>query len=297
MRHAGIDEAGYGPTLGPLAIGCAIVEGGPVAELERAFADTGVGDSKKIHDPRTLAPLEMVALPAIAWLTGFMPDTAADVFAVLGESATLRNGTPWMEEATTVRLPVAATALPTWRIPTVTPVGLTGALIQPRAYNAFLRSRAGNKADLEWQSIGRLLADAHTSTAAQRTVVDRLGGRKFYRDLLQTTFPNDLVLVVEETSHVSRYTLVREAHADRDIGFHVGGESCSPLTAIASCVAKYARELHMLMLNRYWTGRMSWLTPTAGYPQDAKRWLHQVGTGYVDAWSDDLVRTIADEKV
>lgn len=296
MRHAGIDEAGYGPTLGPLAIGCAVIEGGTPDEVARAFAGTGVRDSKELHNPKDLTPLESVALPAIAWLTGFMPDTAADVFAVLGEGPDIRAGIPWMESAADLRLPVAATTLKPWQLSDCTPCGLTGALVQPRAYNAFLRAGTGNKADLEWDRIGRLLAGTHVATAAQRTVIDRLGGRKFYQDVLQAVFPGTLVLVEEETPAASRYRLPSDhlppsgQHAGHEIGFYVGGESLSPLTAVASCVAKYARELHMLLLNRHWSGRLPWLKPTAGYPEDAKRWLHQLGTGYVSAWSDDLIR-------
>ncbi len=289
MRHVGIDEAGYGPTLGPLAIVCVAIDGDDPA----ALLTTGVMDSKKLHDPLDLAPLERVVLPAIAWLTGFQPDSAADCFALLGENAELHAGVPWMDGAANLRLPVAATSLPTWTIPDLTPRGLSGALVQPRAYNAYLRgdgSRFGNKADLEWQHISRLLSAVHDPHVATTTVVDRLGGRKFYREVLQAVFPETLVLIEDESPHVSRYLIPASTHAGHTIGFHVGGETVSPLTAIASCIAKYARELHMLLLNRHWCARMPWLAPTAGYPQDAVRWLHQVGDGHVDAWRDDLIR-------
>jgi ribonuclease HII len=289
MKHAGIDEAGYGPTLGPLAITCAVAEAASPELLASALQATGVRDSKDLHDPKSLAPLERVALPAVAWLTGFQPDTAADLFALLGESPEQRRDIPWMAGAETLRLPVAAGDVPTWEVPEVTPRGLHGSLVHPRAYNDFLRAR-GNKADLEWSHVGKLLATCHDPQQEMRTVVDRLGGRKFYRDVLQTVFSDTLVLVEEERNDVSRYRLPAASHAGHGIGFYVGGESVSPLTAVASCVAKYARELHMLLLNRYWCGRLTWLKPTAGYPQDATRWLHQVGEGYVSAWREELVR-------
>jgi ribonuclease HII len=296
MRYAGIDEAGYGPTLGPLAIGCAVIEGDAGLDLGQVFATTGVRDSKQLHDPKDLAPLEAVALPAIAWLTGFMPDTAADVFALFAEDAAMRQAIPWMEPAAAMALPVAATALTAWNVPGVQPRGFSGALVQPRAYNSYLRARTGNKADLEWASIGPLLARAHDHRQAQRTVIDRLGGRKFYREVLQAVFPEIMVMITEETPISSRYLLPHAEHDGHEIGFYVGGESISPLTAIASCVAKYARELHMRLLNQYWCGRMPWLKPTAGYPQDAQRWLHQIGEGYVNAWRDELTRQIFNEK-
>ena len=289
MRHAGIDEAGYGPTLGPLAIACVVADAPDQLALQEGLASTGVKDSKQIHDPGNLAPLERVALAAITWCTGFTPDTAADVFAVLGEEPSTRAEVPWMTPAAALRLPLTATGIPTWSIPGVRPLGVWGALIQPRAYNATLRA-GHNKAELEWLHVAAALARAHQRALPMRTVVDRLGGRKFYRDVLQQALPDTLVLIEEETPTISRYRIPHDQHAGHEIGFHVGGESASPLTAIASCVAKYARELHMRLLNEYWSNRFPWLKPTAGYPQDAKRWLHQIGSGHVSAWSDDLVR-------
>ncbi len=291
MRFCGIDEAGYGPTLGPLGIVRVVAEADDRAALTAAFAATGVRDSKEVHDPKDLAPLESVALAAITWACGFQPDTAADCFALLGETAEIRRGIPWMAGAADLRLPVAASAVPTWDLGSVRPRGLGGSLVQPREYNATLRIGC-NKAVLEWRHVARLLVESHDATTCSETVVDRLGGRKFYGGLLQEAFPAVLVLIEQETDRVSRYRLPAADHDGHGIGFYVGGEAVSPLTAVASCIAKYARELHMLLLNRYWCTRMPWLAPTAGYPQDAKRWLHQLGTGYAEAWIDDLVRKI-----
>jgi ribonuclease HII len=283
MRHTGIDEAGYGPTLGPLAIVRVSVVAAAGVDPGTALAATGVRDSKDLHVSGNLAPLERVALPGLAWLAGFVPDTAADVFALLGESAVARAETPWMAGAGALRLPVAATPCPPWHPDGLLPAGVAGALVQPAAYNAWLR-HGGNKADLELDRVGSLLAAVHQPNLDQDTVVDRLGGRKFYRDALQEHL-GALALVEEESAQASVYRLDRHR-----IAFRVGGESASACTALASCVAKYARELHMLLLNRWWGERLRWLKPTAGYPEDAKRWLHQIGEGHVNAHGDALVR-------
>lgn len=283
MRHTGIDEAGYGPTLGPLAIVRASVVADAGADPSAALAATGVRDSKDLHVSGDLAPLERVALPGLAWLAGFTPDTAADVFALLGEGAGARAGTPWMEEAAGLRLPVAADAIAAWDPPGLAPAGVAGSLVQPAAYNAWLR-HGGNKAELELDRVGALLASVHQPHHDQDTVVDRLGGRKFYADMLAQHL-GTLPLVEEESAQASVYRLDRHR-----IAFRVGGESASACTALASCIAKYARELHMLLLNRWWCARLRWLKPTAGYPEDAKRWLHQIGEGHVNAHGDALVR-------
>lgn len=280
----GIDEAGYGPTLGPLVIVRASTSAIDEPTARAALHDAGVRDSKRLHRSNDLAPLEQVALAGLAWLSGFQPDTAADAFALLGEGAAVRDGIPWMAAAQDLRLPVAAETIPTWRFATAQPRGLAGAIVQPAAYNAWLRG-SGNKADLELHHVGTLLRAADCDTQAQEVVVDRLGGRKFYADPLRQWWPDATMAMIEEGPLRSCYQI-----GPSRIAFLVGGEDACTATALASCIAKYVRELHMLLLNRWWSGRLRWLKPTAGYPEDAKRWLHQIGEGHTNAFGDALVR-------
>ena len=49
-----------------------------------------------------------------------------------------------------------------------------------------------------------------------------------------------------------------------------------PRVAWASCLCKYLRELSMRAFNRWWAQRVPELKPTAGYPQDAKRFVAEV---------------------
>lgn len=285
MIRIGIDEAGYGPTLGPLAVVAACAEVGDPADFAAELGALGVADSKQVHKPGDLASLERVALPAAAWLSGFQPDSADDLFALLGESAADRAAAPWMAGAEALRLPVAASPLPTWSIASGSAIGMHGRLLHPRHLNA-ARRQGVNRAAAELDVVRTLLAHAHPDPAVPAVVgCDRLGGRKRYGDLLQRAWPGRSVDIVEETSPACRYRCDATTAA-----FLVGGESAEPLIAAASCIAKYARELHMLLLNRHWSGRFAWLGPTAGYPEDAKRWLHQLGAGTVAAWQDDLVR-------
>jgi ribonuclease HII len=285
MLHIGIDEAGYGPTLGPLTVVAACATVDDPATFAGELAALGVADSKQVHKPGSLASLERVALPAAAWLSGFQPDTADDLFALLAESAADRAAVPWMSGAESLRLPVAATGLPTWSISSGSAAGLHGRLLHPRQLNAAKRSGV-NRAAAELAAVRDLMAAAHPDPhAAARIACDRLGGRKRYGDLLGTVWPSQTVAIVEESSPVCRYTC-----DNTTIAFLVGGESAEPLIAAASCIAKYARELHMLLFNRHWSGRFPWLSATAGYPEDAKRWLHQVGEGTIGAWRDELIR-------
>ena len=282
MRYGGIDEAGYGPTLGPLAIVGVAVDGAPGTDLPRAFAGTGVRDSKTLHRPGNLAPLEQVALGGLAWLLGRQPLNAAEVFAALGESDGERTQ-PWQAGAAGLRLPVSAHHVPAWSLGDLAPVGVHGRLIHAGGYNRFITT-AGNKADLELAQVGDLLA-AIASPHAAEVVVDRLGGRHFYGEALARVWPDQAVLAEEESANASRYRI-----GARQVAFLVDGESASPLTALASCIAKYARELHMILFNRSWCGVVAGLAPTAGYPEDARRWLTAVGAERYSAIGADLVR-------
>lgn len=285
MIRIGIDEAGYGPTLGPLAVVAAAAEVADPAGFAAALGAAGVADSKQVHKPGDLASLERVALPAAAWLSGFQPDTADDLFALLGESAADRAAAPWMAGAEELRLPVAAGAVAAWSIAAGRPLGVHGRLLHPRQLNA-ARRQGVNRAAAELAAVRALLTHAHPDPAVPaEAACDRLGGRKRYGDLLQSVWPERTVAVVEESSPACRYRC-----AATGIAFLVSGEAAEPLIAAASCIAKYARELHMLLFNRHWSGRFRWLAPTAGYPEDARRWLHQLGDGNVEAWRDELVR-------
>lgn len=281
MRHGGIDEAGYGPTLGPLAVVGVCVEA-DAADLGRAFAGTGVRDSKALHKPGNLAPLEQVALGGLTWLLGRQPRTAAEVFTALGECDEDR-AQPWQHGADAMTLPLSASNIPTWSLKGVRPIGVRGSLIHAGAYNRFITT-SGNKADLELHAV-RCLLGWLGEVAPATVVVDRLGGRRFYRDALQAVWPDTEIAILEEAAETSRYDV-----AGRQVAFLVGGEDASPLTALASCIAKYARELHMVLFNRHWCSAVPGLAPTAGYPEDARRWLTALGEERFTPLAGDLIR-------
>jgi ribonuclease HII len=284
----GIDEAGYGPTLGPLSIVAVAASAESHEQVRAAFvgAAVTVTDSKKLHKPGKLRPLEQVALAAVSWACGFEPGNAAELFALLGEQPEARS-CPWMAGAEELRLPTVGAMPEAWNLPGITPGGLGGALIHPAEINE--ASTAGvNKAGLELDHIGRLV-QAHPGPVD--LVCDRLGGRRYYQDALQEWWPEHMVLIDEEDRGRSRYHSEGPgAESGNRAAFLVNGESASPLVAAASCIAKYARELHMLLFNSYWSGRFRWLEATAGYPQDAKRWCFQIGAGNRGAYGHELIR-------
>lgn len=285
----GIDEAGYGPLIGPLVVVAIHAEGDDEPSVHAALraAVPRLRDSKRVHRSDDLAPLERIALPALAWATGFQPTTAADVFALLGEGPEDRD-LPWMAGASELRLPCAARTIEEWDPSEVRPAGVAGALIHPRALND-AAARSCNRAARLLVDVARCLRALPVATRPCRVVCDRLGGRRYYAPLLADAWPSVVLTDRSEDADGSVYRGTGSGHA-HIAAFLTGGESRSPLTAAASCIGKYARELHMRLLNDYWSTRLRTLRPTAGYGRDGKRWIFQLGSGLRGAYGYDLIR-------
>lgn len=351
---AGIDEAGYGPMLGPLAVSCAamLVEeaGGPsLAELpaddaagpvrtsepdlwsllERAVArelrgSAGrlvIADSKKLKlansTSHPLRHLErgVLAMLSCATATGeaepTMPTSDIQLLGVLGVDAdTMLTSSelPWYG-GEPIALPTCAT-VDELRIDAST---LRGAMAQrgvrwlggrvvaihESEFNAIVR-QTGSKAHTTLAGIGRLmrwLLGADGPVAAQGggelgvlVRCDRLGGRASYGGALARVLPGSMVRTVAEGEHLSRYRVEGGGWGMADVVFEARGESVSLVVALASMQAKLVRELMMARLNRWWSSRVPELRPTAGYVQDARRWLRDLAGELTPSERSLLVR-------
>jgi ribonuclease HII len=81
--------------------------------------------------------------------------------------------------------------------------------------------------------------------------------------------------ILEEQREISRYRLqlgVRQL----DLGFFVGGDRLDPRISWASILAKYLRELLLRSFNRWFSAKIPNLRSTAGYPEDAARFIADV---------------------
>jgi ribonuclease HII len=123
-----------------------------------------------------------------------------------------------------------------------------------------------------------LLADMDRDLAGDEAIeftIDKHGGRNSYAPIIQTAFPDRWVTTLSESASESRYHL--DEHG-REIAFRFipkADSDCLPV-ALASMIAKYLRELFMQQFNRYWQERVPDLEPTAGYPNDSKRFFGQI---------------------
>jgi hypothetical protein len=118
-------------------------------------------------------------------------------------------------------------------------------------------------------------------------VCDKHGGRNRYAALLAERFPEWLIEVHGEGRQRSEY---RFGPPQRRVAFsfQVGAEACLP-AALASMASKYLRELAMRALNDYWCGRVANLQPTAGYPQDARRYRAAIAAIQAELQIDDHI--------
>jgi ribonuclease HII len=146
-----------------------------------------------------------------------------------------------------------------------------------------------NKSLTHWEAcrpVLRRLWDAHAHEGLA-LVVDRHGGRMRYASLLAGAFEDSAVHIVSETRPASTYFVAgaREIESVAPSGesrrmlvtFSERAESGSFAVALSSCFAKYARERCMDAFNAYFGALQPGLRPTAGYLNDARRWLSEAG--------------------
>jgi hypothetical protein len=151
---------------------------------------------------------------------------------------------------------------------------LTRVVSEPR-FNRGV-TETGNKAGFLAGLVMELVAGCLRSApgAGIEIRVDKLGGRNSYGAMLAGRFPSDGLLVIEEGRAISRYRLDRDG-CGADVSFVRSGDRSHFSVALASMFGKYVREVFMRRFNAFWTRIDPGLRPTAGYPQDARRFLKE----------------------
>lgn len=295
----GIDEAGYGPSLGPLVVaGSAfrLEPGTREAALHRLLQLTDlagglrIADSKRLWTgPRSLAELETSVLGHFALARGLLP---------LRVDALLEDAVDF-SPAELAALPWYAGRLPATRLPRRAEPGellaraeRQGELLADRglAFAGFavapvpeprfnhVTQMHGSKAWPLFLAAARLMETFLARFPRDELVlhVDRQGGRQHYGELLQGFFPLAPLTVLREKPAESVYRLSPAGRPPVLVQVRVKGDASRAPVALASLLAKYVRELFMESLNAWFAERRPGLRPTAGYPRDARRFLDEV---------------------
>ncbi len=298
----GIDEAGYGPTLGPFVTTCLTAVISPDFQADR-FSTLVTGDpSLKITDSKKLFStgkglkrLEQVALSLIQTVVQRDITSFSDLItAVTGDSpGNLFSDSPWYS-GQDIDLPLSGIQIGFCPASSLKEAGIEGLRIESHVisvpeFNRILGD-GFNKGELLLSKVGVMLRwvfSGDTSPSASITV-DRLGGRKYYRQFLLEQFaPVDSLRTLLETELVSEYE-IQSGRRCLNVKFAVKADADNILTAAASCVSKYIREVSMKLFNDHFRSLYPGINPTQGYPQDAKRFLAEI-SGSV---SDDTVHTL-----
>ena len=307
VYFVGTDEAGYGPNLGPLVVSGTLwkweidtIPSSTASVLEQfnnvlepvccRAGEFPVFDSKKLYHSGHLAPLERSFLIAMG-LLGIEAASFGDLLAVLAPSDDPLP--PWEEDQEgEAFLPEPVDCKSVTRKLSQRGVSLLAAQsrrIQPKKFNrllksGYLKSDILGEATLELASLLARRAQEENHRAPVFVLCDKLGGRNRYLPLLRNFFPDEWFATVEEGVSLSRYQTGR-----LQIQFQVKGESNRP-TALASIISKYLRERSMDLFNRYWIKRYPQLAPTAGYPEDAKRFVTEIDPNRFGVAMDQLWR-------
>lgn len=246
MITVGIDEVGYGPSLGPLVV-AAVAADAPLR------APLLIGDSKRVFtQARGVGCLE----PAVL---GFVP--ASSYRELLYRLGTTCPAAPWY--AGDVELP-----------PQPFLAGVRGAwakVVDPEEFNA--RTRTRNKSDYLFEIAAELINTIRaTLPAPLRILVGKQGGRQFYRAGLRARV-SKILRVRAETRSRSAYEI-----PGAWIDFLQDAEDRHELVALASMLGKYLRERAMGLFNAWWAERVDGLKPTAGYGADGRRFWKDIRT-------------------
>ena len=311
MLIAGIDEAGYGPLLGPLVVSAAAfafpepLNISDVTAAQKLWATLSptvvakppvksgkliIADSKVVHRLSDGNKHLERAVLAIQRLTS-ETSTPLEHYNSLIEHLSLpaiRIATPaalpWQSN---VALPafgdvgsiaIAANMLrTTLRSGNTPPVGLWTCVMDVPEFNRLVGA-TNNKASVLTSITMMHARNLHDRFHESELLlfIDKQGGRDHYTRLLMNTFPDLSLKVLLESPQESRYLITSPARQGKTlIIFREKAEQHSLAVALASMICKYIRELYMLMFNQWWKLQIPDLTPTAGYYTDAMRWLAQ----------------------
>lgn len=281
MIVIGTDEAGYGPNFGPLVVSASIWEtpdedfSGLANELDAH--GISVGDSKKLyHGGGSLAPLEQSVL---ALLSGGKIDRNS-VFD-LHELERIPVSANWERTDESARIFETVSGRHGIRFREV-----RSRSVFPEEFNRLLDRYDSKGAMLSDITVG-LVAEVVSAFRGNRFLFlcDKHGGRNRYLDLLSSFFPDEMLWIDRESRESSIYRFSVENNSV-EFRFVAKGESNFPV-AVASMISKYRRELAMIALNEFWREKIPGLRPTAGYPEDAKRFKKEIAAVQAELGIDD----------
>ncbi|HMB95522.1 MAG TPA: hypothetical protein VKK61_05745 [Tepidisphaeraceae bacterium] len=304
MILAGIDEAGYGPLLGPLVVGCCAFElsdADPFSPLpclwkrlrksisksrSRARRKLHFNDSKQVYSPSVgLKELER-SIVTLAIAMNLQAEDLPNLLAAIAPHVLDDLPQyPWYDgsddrfpidnDALSLRLSANALRLEMNRSNTHC-VHLAARIVLERQLNRMIAATR-NKGSALFSTTAIHLDDLIRNFSERGLVIvcDRQGGREHYGSLLRMMFEDWSLEIASEINGRAEYRMHRSPHVIRII-FTEKAESQCLAVAAASMLSKYLREALMHRFNHFWKTHLPDLHPTAGYYTDGERFLRDI---------------------
>ena len=312
----GIDEAGFGPILGPLVVSSStfslphhlltsdlwqILRKSVANKRKRLAGRLLITDSKKAYSKSLgIKHLERTVLTAFECL-GKKPATLTELIELLCPACLESlSDYPWYRDAASqsILTDVADKAIASAVLADdltsngIELLELKSCCMDVAYYNKMVSS-VKNKASVLFTAVSRLIKEAFDNFADDdlQIIIDRQGGRVRYRKNLQRMFPDMELKILHESSTASSYELQTNGRGMR-LHFVVDADERFLPVSLASMVSKYLRELLMGSINRYFAGFGADLKPTAGYWKDGLRFIEDLKTKlpHVEFNSNQLIR-------
>jgi ribonuclease HII len=296
----GIDEAGFGPILGPLVVSSAafrvpnsllaadlwkVLRRSVSSKRRHLVGRLLIADSKVAHNKsQGVKNLERTVLACLRCLDK-QPTTLSQLIELLCPDCLQRLANyPWYEDllpqialANDQDKAIASCALADDMAANgVELLELRSCCLDVAFYNQMVNT-VKNKARVLFTTTSQLIQHACDTAHDEdvQIIVDRQGGRVRYRKSLLRMFPYVELRILRESPHSSSYELTCESKVMR-LHFVVDADERFLPVSLASMASKYVRELLVRCINRYFAGFHADLRPTAGYWKDGLRFINDL---------------------
>ena len=312
----GIDEAGFGPILGPLVVSSStfllpphllgadlwqVLRKSVGNKRKRLAGRLLITDSKKAYSKSLgIKHLERTVLACLRCLDR-KPATLTELLTLLCPDCPGRlKDYPWYKGADgydtlvdEADVAIASSVLKEDLASNdIKLLELKSCCLDVAYYNKMV-SNVKNKASVLFGATSRLIKRAFDNSAGDdlQIIVDRQGGRVHYRKNLRRSFADMELKILRESPAASSYELKADGKRMR-LHFVVGADERVLPVSLASMTSKYLRQLLVGCINHYFVGFYSKLEPTAGYWKDGLRFIEDLKANipHVRFDSNQLIR-------
>jgi ribonuclease HII len=298
----GIDEAGFGPILGPLVVSSStfrvpdnLVWANHWEILRASVSDKRaalkgrllIADSKKAFTRSVgIKHLRRTVLATLKHL-GSEPKNLIELISALCPDCLDHIAEyPWYKKAGDYQLGgddgdigIAVSMLRNnMANQHIELLGLKSRCLEVAHYNRLV-SAVDNKAKVLFTAVAELMQSTIDAFPGEDIdiAVDHQGGRCHYRRELQLMFGDSDLRIIHEDQNRSSYEM-RINNRKVRVHFVVGADDKFLPVSLASMACKYLREVLVENINNYFLSFNPTIKPTAGYWQDGLRFIEDIKT-------------------